>query len=415
MGDPVSHNPLKLKQADGMFNKGSTPTLTTNEGPSPTNLITERLQTFQAVRNPILWWLLLLLPWSIFLALLVLGIVSLHYPFFPAGPGTAMFMSGLIAAALSLIAFQVLMQHIPRTLGTLWSRRVISTKADQWVPQQTNGSPHNSHEETDLLSEEKQYLEFLSSFEHRLNHPGQWFLGLFFTFLVVIWTVIVVELPVLGSIDFFAVIIQYPIGFIVGFMSWRMIVTGMEVWQLGRQFDLNPQLGHPDGCGGMEPLGGLCLWHALIVSIAGIHLGGWIAIGAVLGPSNPYGRVGWFWTPTYSVLLLVPLAYALISFLAPVWRVHQVMVAKRAEVWHQLDQLGQKINLLQRELIEQAENLDPNQYERLSKNLEQMRRAHEQNKKFPVWPFNLATYLKFILSQLIPLVALIVSIINPFL
>jgi hypothetical protein len=95
-------------------------------------------------------------------------------------------------------------------------------------------------------------------------------------------------------------------------------------------------------------------------------------LGVVLGPSDPYGRVGAFWTPTYSVLLLVPLAYALISFLAPVWEVHQVMVAKRAEVWHQLDQLGQRINLLQRELLQQAEELEPDQYERLSQNLEQM-------------------------------------------
>jgi hypothetical protein len=361
-----------------MLNKGAIPTLITDEGPPPANLISARLRTFQAVRNPILWWLLLLLPWSIFLALLALGIISLYYPFFPAGPGTVMFMSGLIAAALSLVAFQVLMQRIPRALGTLWSRGLIRAKADQGIPHQANGSQHNSNEQTVPLPVEKQYLEFLSSFERRLKHPGQWLLGLFFVSLVVVWTAIVVKFPPLGSIEFFAIIIQYPIGFIIGFMSWRMIVTGMEVWQLGRQFDLNPQLGHPDSCGGLEPLGSLCLWHALIVSIAGIHLGGWIVLGVVLGPSDPYGRVGAFWTPTYSVLLLVPLAYALISFLAPVWGVHQVMVAKRAEVWHQLDQLGQRINLLQRELLQQAEELEPDQYERLSQNLEQMWRAHEQ-------------------------------------
>jgi hypothetical protein len=397
-----------------MFNKGVIPTLIKDEGPSPANRIAERLKTFHAVRNPILWWLLLLLPWPIFLTLLVLGIVSLHYPLFPGEPGTVMFMSGLIAAALSLVAFQVLMQRIPSALGTLWSRGVIRAKAGQGIPHQANGSQHNPNEQTALLPAEKQYLEFLNSFERRLDHPGQWLLGLFFVSLVVVWTAIVVEFPPLGSINFFAIIIEYPIGFIVGFMSWRIIVTGVEVWQLGRQFDLNPQLGHRDNCGGLEPLGNLCLWQALIVSIAGIHLGGWIALGVVLGPADPYGRVGVSWTPTYSVLLLVPLP-SLISFLAPVWGVHQVMVAKRAEVWHQLDQLGQRMNLLQRELLERAEELEPDQYKRLSQTLEQMRRAHEQNKSFPVWPFNLATYLKFTLSQLIPSLGLLISIISPFL
>ncbi|HZA25796.1 MAG TPA: hypothetical protein VFA32_24910, partial [Dehalococcoidia bacterium] len=48
-----------------------------SEAPSIHDLVSERLKAFRAVKNPIFWWLLLLLPWGIFLALLALGMVSL--------------------------------------------------------------------------------------------------------------------------------------------------------------------------------------------------------------------------------------------------------------------------------------------------------------------------------------------------
>jgi hypothetical protein len=355
-----------------------------SEAPSIHDLVSERLKAFRAVKNPIFWWLLLLLPWGIFLALLALGMVSIRQPIIPAGSGAVMFTSGVIAAALSLLAFQVLMHRIPRVLATLSNRNLIKAKTFIGFAPQNDGSNGNPDPQ---LQPSRQFLDFVSRFEYWLNYPGQWFLGLFFVFLVITWTVFVAEFPPLGSVDFYAVLVEYPIGFVVGFMSWRMIVTGVAIWRLAEQFDLTPQLGHPDRCGGLEPVGNLCLWNALIVSIAGIHLGGCITLGLLLGPSDPYGSIAIFWTPAYSALLLVPLAYALVSFLVPVWRVHQLMAANRSEVWHHLDQLGQKIDNLQRELLDRVDGLEPDEYEKLSKSLEQMRQTYQQNTKFPVWPF----------------------------
>lgn len=402
------------EQLSSMLREGAIPPQLA-EGLPTHDLVLERLKAFQAVKNPILCWLLLLLPWGIFLALLVLGMVSIRQTVIPTGPGTVMFTSGLIAAALSLVAFQVLMHRIPRVLATLSNRSLIKAKTVTGSAPQSDGSNGNTDTQPAFLPPPRQYLAFVSSFEYWLNHPGQWFLGLIFVFLVIVWTVLVKEFPPIGSADFYGILIEYPIGFVVGFMSWRMIVTGVAIWRLGEEFDLTPQLGHPDHCGGLEPIGSLCLWNALIVSIAGIHLGGWITLGLLLGPSDPYGSLAIFWTPTYSALLLVPLAYAFVSFLVPVWRVHQLMVAKRTEVWQQLDQLGQKIDNLQRELLDRVDELGPDEYEKLSKNLDQMRRTYQQNTKFPVWPFNFGTYIKFAVSQLLPLLGLILGMVEPIL
>ncbi len=104
-------------------------------------------------------------------------------------------------------------------------------------------------------------------------------------------------------------IAEHFIAFIIGLMAWRMLVIGVQVWKLGKRFDLNPQLGHPDTCGGLEPLGNLCLWNALILALPGVFLGGWI----ILGPSTKYGDI---YTSLFYKLLILPVSWGGDQFLS---------------------------------------------------------------------------------------------------
>jgi hypothetical protein len=54
---------------------------------------------------------------------------------------------------------------------------------------------------------------------------------------------------------------------------------GYGLWRISRAFALRPQFFNPDGCGGLRPLGNMCLLNALIVSVPGIYLAIWIQIG----------------------------------------------------------------------------------------------------------------------------------------
>jgi len=395
-----------------------TPSGLAEGSPPMPDSVSEALESFQGVRGHALHWVLRLLPWLILCLLIVLGIVVLKLC-------DLMFISGSVAAALSLFAFQILMQRIPETLGTIWNRNLIAThptiglggaSPTEEVLDSTTAHPSNP---TPL---EDQYRTFVEDVEGLLNHSGQWLIAVFFVLLVGAWTFLhprgveilmdnaglllyhrifdtgTEPLP-LVLFTWFIIGLESLSGFTIGLMVWRMVITGVQIWQLGKKFDLTPQLGNPDACGGLEPLGNLCLWNALIVTIPAVFLGGWI----ILGPSFPQYQ----WTlPLFSKLLLVPMIAAVIGFFLPLGSVHQTMVAKRAVVQRQLDQLSQSINRLAREMLDRADELEPEEGEKMAKKLELMQQIHQQHQHYPVWPFNLGILIKFMTSQAVPLLGL---------
>jgi hypothetical protein len=196
--------------------------------------------------------------------------------------------------------------------------------------------------------------------------------------------------------------ILYPaelfIGLVIGLMAWRMIITGVQIWRLGRKFDLHPQLGHPDGCGGLEPLGNLCLWNALILTIPGVFLGGWIA----LIPETTYDPE---YITIFYKLLLVPILWAPISFFLPMLSVHRILVAKQTQIQLELDRLGQSIDQLSHQILSQADEMEPEECTKKTKKLEMMRQTYQEYKNYPVWPFNYQILKKFVLSQAVPVLS----------
>lgn len=372
--------------------------------PPPTSgSVSEALESFQGVQSRALRWALRFLPW------LMLLVTTVRLTAFEVGPGNVMYFSGIVAAALSLFAFQVLMQRIPETFRILWDRNTVRAR-----PKRPTDAAHSASVTTEESTPpEEQYRAFIDNVKRWLNDSRQRIMGVIIGLLGAGW--IVVDSYRLGGwkalLDPFAdpvligqFIIEFIIGYIIGLLAWRMIVAGYQIWQMGMKFDLALQLGHPDRCGGLSPIGNLCLWNALIVSTAGVHLGGWIILGPIL--PEQYSDLAAWYTPLFSTLLLVPLAVAAISFFLPLWSVHQIMVAKRALIQRQLDQLGQSINHLARELLDRADELDPVESEKMARKLERMQQIYRENQHISVWPFNTRILAKFTTSQIVPLLGL---------
>jgi hypothetical protein len=379
--------------------------------------VSQTLERFQSLGSNALRLVIQWLPWIILFLLIIVGIILLNLR-------DTMFISGSIAAALSLFAFQILMRRIPETLGTIWNRNLIAARPgkDTGDAGLTDEAPGSTAVPSNPAPLEGQYRTFVEDVEGLLNHPGQWLMALFFVLLVGTWTflsqgevenmtrIIRILLSRSGFIPgpgsflvmpftSFVIGLEALSGFIIGLMAWRMIVVGIQVWRLGKRFDLTPQLGHPDRCGGFEPLGYLCLWNALIVSIAAVFLGGWI----IFGPGTGYER----FIPLFYKLLLVPIAAALASFFLPLLGVHQEMVAKWAVVRRQLDQLSQNINELSGKMLDQANELEPGEGEKMARKLDLMRQIYQQNEHYPVWPFNLGILIRFISAQAVPVLTLV--------
>lgn len=396
------------------------------QGNSPTSEnVAQTLKRFQGIRSRRLRWVLRILSWVPFLVIAIAFVKSLADP---------MFVSGMLAASLSLFAFQLLMRHIPETLGTLWKRDVIvagsrSTGSSSTKPVEEMPGPNRNSSKPTPVTLEEQYLLFIRDFEGLLNHSVQWPTAIIFALLGFarfpyvaggFWAFIEAPRPdylgmILGSVPLtpellrsiyllmLGPIVEPFIGFVIGLMAWRMLITGVEVWRFAKAFELRPHPGHPDGCGGFEPLGNLCLWHALITSIPAIYLGGWV----VLGPITRYGDT---YVSLHSMLLLVPVALALASFFVPLWSVHEGMIAQRDVAWRRLDLLGQKIDQLELDMIGQMNGMGQEVFWKMEKKRDLMRQRYQQdldqNRHYPVWPFNVEVLAKFVTSQVIPIIGL---------
>jgi hypothetical protein len=342
-------------------------------------------------------------------------------------PFQPMYASMYLAASLGIFAFQFLMKLIPETLYSLWNENIIAAKSAGKELKSTyslfncikkiikiilrrnrNGKEFN-------VPLEEQYRKFIHDFAGLLNNPwGQSAFGVIF--IGVLWVKgyiyfygglnsFVLHLRDDSLLINFHLSLELFTSFVFGLMAWRMTIIGVEVILFVERFDLTPRLGHPDRCGGLSPLGNLCLWNAIIIGIMGIFLSGWIIIVQIFpSAAQKYGN---FYISLQSNLLIVPIFFGLISFFLPLWIVHEFMVAKWAKILQRLDQLGKSIHQIEFEILYKADNLEPWESDKMIKKLKFMRQTYQRNLHYHTWPFNTVILKKFLLSITGPVLALL--------
>lgn len=349
-------------------------------------------EDFKAIRDPILRYALLLFPWLI---LLIIIYILANYPLVP---GVIMYTSGMLAAALSLFAFSVLIKMIPETFRNLWRREIIvgAYPSDSFQKIPCEKGSETAAPETGRL--EERFRQFMQELQKMLNHPYQWAMGTAFSLLVFTWD--------------WSHPIEFFIAFIIGLMAWRMLITSIYIWKLGKEFRLEPQLGHPDRSGGLSPLGNLCLWNAFIITIPAIHLGGWSILRIFTEKGSPFFEISEEYASLYLWLLLILVPFALVTFFLPLLKVHWIMEEWRDRKQTRLDQLEHSINQLESRLLNEADKLDEKEFESIQKELEMMQQVYTRNKKLPVWPFNMGIMIKFVVSQTIPVLGIISQVMS---
>ena len=380
-----------------------------------------RLKSFQSIRGRVLRFVVLGLPYAALL--LLIGA-------FLAG-SDPMFLTGMLAAAAAGFLFQALLHQIPVVLERLWKRQVIAVPAHSagsavplveallnrlpsWL-----GSPNPTQKGELPRDVTARYLYFIERFEIALNHRFSWIFAGVLTGVMYIsfsirlyrtsdWWTHLMDWPVTlvqgGNWPYLAFAAsQLVFAFVLGLLLWRMAVAAHKIYQLGNIFDLRLQVSHPDNCGGLRPLGDLCLTNALILSTPAIFLAAWLTVIPAYGPfSVRYSSYVSF----YYVLLWIVVVLALVAFLQPLYGVHQAMVRERFRLQAPLDEVEQRIALLTQRLLEQARNANTEQLDDFRKQLGALREIYELNAHVPVWPFDRKVLGRFSLAQFIPLLSL---------
>jgi hypothetical protein len=334
------------------------------------------------------------LPWLV-LALAVLALVVY--------PVDVMFMSGLLAAAMASVLLWALGAAVPEALASVWQRRLLL-------------SPKTRDEASD-----HEFDAFLKRFQTLLNHPAGWAVALVFAILAVPQFVIGPGSSLVGvareqgadgvrvlltegsALRFVGIGVTGALGFVLGLFAWRMVVVGTYVYRLGSAFDCRVQTQHPDGAGGLAPLGTVCFLNALIVIVPSIFLGTWRTL--IASVPSVHARYGYL-EEWFSGLLVITFVLAVAGFFAPLYGVHRAMAREKDVRQAELDAISNQMDELTQEIRTAAGLRDTATVDELKKKLALLSEVYERERNVPTWPVDTKVLRTYVVSQLVPLLSI---------
>ena len=378
--------------------------------PPELETVSVAIARFQPIRNRFLKSALNALAWLVLLG----AFVSLFPGNYLQEDRPQLFGTGLLTVSLSLFAFQTLLAWLPDTLAALWRRRLIPISS----PLTTAQTPDIEATDTPNLAEQK-FVAYIRKFKALLNQrQAQWILALAFVLLTSVWLGFL-DLDVLrwifaGDVPLLIwaeLAVDFALAALLGPLAWRLLVIGWQIWRLPLEFDLRVQFEHPDHCGGLEPVGNLCLWNILIISLPLIYLGSWLLI-ARTDPSSFSIQDVELWRSwqtqvddfeePLSKLLWVLIPFTLLGFVLPLWTTHRLMTKKRRLLLAELDDYIHEVSTDWDGTVKRIASLTKKEGDEKLERLEFAQKIYDRQKRLPVWPVNTNLFLKFASTQAIP-------------
>jgi hypothetical protein len=194
--------------------------------------------------------------------------------------------------------------------------------------------------------------------------------------------------------------------------SWlgRMVGYGRLFRKALRRPDLNLRviLGHPDGAGGLEPIGDFYLYQSLTASLPAIFLGAWMLLISLGGASRLLSSYRPY-LDQYLWLLPLAMLFEILVFAVPMNSVHQVMKSWKEHTFlARADSLSPAIAAAQ-------DSLDSSDSEELAATrqlLTQLTERYQELQKAPTWPIDSSIRRRFTwrnLGLLIPFLGYIIG------
>jgi len=320
------------------------------------------------------------------------------------------YLSGGLALVVCLLITRELFHRFPRTLLTIWRRKVLRPRIMSGVAQLSPPCKETT----------PQFLDFIRESQRQLNSRLSIALGVA-GILVVFWLIWLLDHdrlmgmpenfrndPVATSISIIIRIIYLIGGYIGGLVGWRVVVIARRISALGNEFDINLQIGHPDRCGGLRPLGDLCLVMAYILSPLLLVVG----LGLMFANTLDLAQMGASPASIQRLVstlqgLLIPLVFmSLISFIHPLTSIHRAMDRAKFRLQEELDSISQQIHQMNTDLLTRAEELSVEEGEALEKKVDFLQRVYERNSQIPTWPIDFGHIWRLATTQIAPIIGL---------
>lgn len=190
----------------------------------------------------------------------------------------------------------------------------------------------------------------------------------------------------------------------VTLMVIRIFILIYWLNQLFRKFDINVRVLHPDGAGGLSPLGIFSVKLGYLLGIYGVSV-----TAIMLG--NSYIQTGQLSSITWDIPVIFTLSVYVflspIAFFAPIGAARTGMKKAREDfilkISNQYEIETENVHAL---LISEGDELK----KRLEK-IKHIKDLYKEAKEFPVWPFNTENLVKFFSSVSSPLIMWVLSVI----
>ena len=325
-----------------------------------------------------------------------------------------LYLTGGLTVVVSVLLARTLFEQFPQVLLMIWRRGVLC------LPRQEVYSGDN------IQSLDRIYVDFIQAAYERMNDWRESFCGIIGV-VVAGWTIWLLDNNILRetylnfrtpfSVYGTIVLIRLAFlmaGFVGGIIGWRILVVADAVAKLGKIFDFDLQINHPDGCGGLRPIGDLCLKLAYAISPLPILLGVWLVFLSFLDlrylrmdPANIEPLVSTI------VFLTIPVAVLCVfSFFFPLGSIHTCMLKAKSRLQIELDEISQEIHQLSTKLLVSANGLAPQEGTSVEEKIEFLKRVYARNSQIPTWPYRSTHIWGLISTQVVPSLGIISSIIG---
>jgi hypothetical protein len=247
------------------------------------------------------------------------------------------------------------------------------------------------------------YLSFLHEYQERLHSKIHSTASSF----ILIALVLVFLVATGDGMSNFSLILSRPLflylfvfalgwAYFWGLAVWPLYVTVRTIRLLSHRFELDVRPRHPDGCGGLQPLGDFCFAMSLSMLIGGLVLA-IVGVGGVWLFSTGAGDILYWrfglgrFDPSIAYLALaflfvLDLPLAVYGFLVPLWDIHVYMEERRREAQ---DQFADYVATLEQRIVSQIGGDGGLEEARVAnEKLTIIQEAIDPNKSgYPVWPF----------------------------
>jgi hypothetical protein len=169
---------------------------------------------------------------------------------------------------------------------------------------------------------------------------------------------------------------------------------GAQVRQ--RQLRLRVIPGHPDGAGGLRPLGAFFLRQSLVAAVPATYLVVWLVLEAVSSGKGLAALYDWSAAASWWLVAVAILA-EILTFVVPMRSIHSIMRAeKEGELWRECDRLSRQIEEIRGRLREANVSDRQDQESQLAA----MIGRFEALEAIPTWPMDTTIRRRFTLGNL---------------